>query len=98
MLLLDEPSSALDLKHRAGLVRHLRRLCDEREIAALVVTHDLLLLDPAFDRVFAMRDGEIIARGHTSQVLTDDVLATLYEDAGIRVHRADGRTFVWSEM
>lgn len=98
VLLLDEPSSALDLKHRAGLVRHLRRVCDERNLAALIVTHDLLLLDPAFDEVFAMRDGRIIARGTPSQVLSGAILADVYEDARIRVHRADGRTFVWSEM
>lgn len=98
LLLLDEPSSALDLKHRAGLVRHLRRACEERNLAALVVTHDLLLLDPAFDVVFAMRDGEIIASGSPSQVLNDRTLANVYAGARIRVHHADGRTFVWSEM
>src|SRR5919206_2261618 len=62
-LLLDEPSSALDLKHRAGLLRHLRRLRDERNLTALVVTHDLQLLDPAFDEVFAMREGKVVAAG-----------------------------------
>src|ERR1044072_427288 len=52
-LLLDETSASLDLKHRAGLVRHLQRLRDEQNMTALVVAHDLMLLDPAFDSVFA---------------------------------------------
>src|SRR5215216_4285781 len=97
-LLLDEPSSALDLKHRAGLVRHLRRLRDERGMTALVITHDLMLLDPAFDRVFAMRGGEVVARGTPTEVLRDEVLAEVYGDEHVRARQAFGRTFVWSEL
>lgn len=97
-LLLDEPSAALDLKHRAGLVRHLRRLRDERGMTALIVTHDLLLLDPAFDHVFAMRDGTIKASGVPTDVLREDVLADIYGDEHVRARHAFGRTFVWSEL
>jgi iron complex transport system ATP-binding protein len=98
LLLLDEPSSALDLKHRAQLIRHLRRLRDARRITSLVVTHDLQLLDPAFDLVAAMRCGEIIALGRPVEVLRADVLAEIYNDAHIRARRDEGRTFVWSEI
>jgi iron complex transport system ATP-binding protein len=96
-LLLDEPSSALDLKHRARLLTHLRRLRDERGMTALVVTHDLQLIDPAFDEVFAMRDGAITASGAPADVLRDEVLATVFDDSRVRARRAFGRTFVWSE-
>ena len=96
-LLLDEPSSALDLKHRAALVRHLRALRGERNLTALVVTHDLQLIDPAFDHVFAMRDGEVAAAGAPEEVLRDEVLASVYADAHVRARRAFGRTFVWTE-
>jgi iron complex transport system ATP-binding protein len=97
-LLLDEPSAALDLKHRAGLIRHLRRLRDERRMTTLVVTHDLQLLDPAFDHVFAMRAGELAAEGAPADVLRDEVLAEVYGDEHVRARRAFGRTFVWSEL
>lgn len=96
-LLLDEPSSALDLKHRAGLLRHLRRLRDERNLTALVVTHDLQLLDPAFDQVFAMRAGAVTASGAPAEVLRDEVLAGVFDDPRVCARRAFGRTFVWSE-
>ena len=97
-LLLDEPSAALDLKHRAGLVRHLRRLRDSQGMTALVVTHDLTLLDPDFDRVFAVRLGEVAAEGAPAEVLRDEVLAEVYGDEHVRARRAFGRTFVWSEL
>jgi iron complex transport system ATP-binding protein len=96
-LLLDEPSAALDLKHRAGLIRHLTRLRDERGITALIVTHDLQLLDPAFDQVFAMRDGAVASSGTPAEVLRDEVLAEVYADEHVRARQAFGRTFVWSE-
>ena len=97
-LLLDEPSAALDLKHRAALIRHLVRLRDGRGMTALVVTHDLQLLDPAFDLVFAMRRGALVAEGSPAEVLRDEVLTGVYGDEHIRARRAFGRTFVWSEL
>ncbi len=97
LLLLDEPAASLDLKHRAGLMRHLRRVRDERGLAALVVMHDLSLLDPTFDEILGMRDGRIIARGAPSEVLRDAVLADIFDDSGVRARRFDERTFVWSE-
>ena len=97
-LLLDEPSSALDLKHRTALVRHLRRLRDERRMTALVITHDLMLLDPYFDRVLAMRDGTVAAAGSPTEVLREDLLAEVYGDEHVRARQAFGRTFVWSEL
>ncbi|HWW77074.1 MAG TPA: ABC transporter ATP-binding protein [Pyrinomonadaceae bacterium] len=97
-LLLDEPSAALDLKHRAGLIRHLRRLRDERGMTALVVTHDLMLLDPAFDRVHALGCGELVAEGPPAEVLREDILTEVYGDEHVRARQAFGRTFVWSEL
>src|SRR5258708_26342582 len=57
VMLLDEPASSLDLRHRTQLTRALRRLRDERGITVLMITHDLMLLDPTFDVIFAMKSG-----------------------------------------
>lgn len=97
MLLLDEPASALDLKHRTQLTRALRRLRDERGITILMITHDLMLLDSAADLIFAMRCGRLVASGAPETVLTEGVLGEVY-DAPVRTMRSDGRTFVWSEL
>jgi iron complex transport system ATP-binding protein len=96
-LLLDEPASALDLKHRTQLTRALRKLRDERGITILMITHDLMLLDSAADLVFAMKCGRLIASGKPEVVLTEAVLGEVY-DAPVRTMRSDGRTFVWSEL
>ena len=96
-LLLDEPSASLDLKHRAALIRTLLRLRDRNGLTVLMVTHDLSLIEPGFDMVFAMRNGAVAAAGPPSDTLQESVLAEVYEDDRVRVRRTDGRTFVWSE-
>jgi iron complex transport system ATP-binding protein len=96
-LLLDEPAASLDLKHRATLVRTLRRLRQTRGLTVLMVTHDLSFIEPGFDVVFGMRDGAMIAAGPPPDALRESVLAEVYGDEHVRVRRAEGRTFVWSE-
>jgi iron complex transport system ATP-binding protein len=97
LLLLDEPASALDLKHRMQLTRALRRLRTERGITILMITHDLMLLDSAVDFIFAMKRAHLIASGAPELVLTESVLGEVY-DAPVRTIRTEGRTFVWSEL
>jgi len=97
LLLLDEPAGFLDLKHRAQLVQVLRRLRDENGITCLVVTHDLMFLEPSFDQVFALRDGQIAAEGAPSAVLQSAILQQIY-GVGIHTLREEGKIFVWSEV
>lgn len=96
-LLLDEPASALDLKHRAALVRTLVSLRERFGLTVLMVTHDLQLIDPAFDRVFAISGGRIVAEGAPAEVLTSGRLAAIFDDPHVRATRLSGRTVVWSE-
>jgi iron complex transport system ATP-binding protein len=97
LLLLDEPSAALDLKHRAGLVRALARLRDERGLTAILVTHDLGMVGSTFDRVLAMRCGEVAAEDAPDRVLETALLARIYDEPNVRAGRIDGRAVVWVE-
>ena len=97
LLLLDEPAAALDLKHRSQLLGALQRLREERELTVLVVTHELQMLDASFDYLLAMRAGRLVAEGRSQDVLNEKTLSEIYEDPGVRAHRIEGRTFVWSE-
>ncbi len=98
ILLLDEPAASLDLKHRSAIVRTLAGLREKRGLTVLMVTHDLSMLAPHFDIVFAMRRGELMAFGPPEETLRESVLAEVYEDQHLRVRRVEGQTFVWSEV
>ena len=96
-LLLDEPSASLDLRHRVALMRSLTRLRDTLDLAICVVTHDLHLIDSAFDRVLALNDGRLVMDDRPDKVLNDAALARVYEDQSIRTRTVEGRTLVWCE-
>jgi iron complex transport system ATP-binding protein len=77
MLLLDEPSNALDLRAQRDLRETLRRLVGQGS-GLLLVTHHLPDVLPEIDRVIMMRDGRIFADGPKRELLTADRLGELF--------------------
>ncbi len=82
LLLLDEPTAHLDLRHQSGILRLVRRLAREKGLAVLVVMHDLNQAARFADRVALLVDGEFVAAGLPSHVLTEAQLSRVY---GVRV-------------
>jgi iron complex transport system ATP-binding protein len=97
LLLLDEPSASLDLKHRASLMRALARLREQRGLSVVMITHDLQLTGSLFDRIVAMRCGEIAAQGAPDEVLRSELLSGVYGEPNVRAQRVAGQTLVWIE-
>jgi iron complex transport system ATP-binding protein len=97
LLLLDEPSSSLDLKHRAALIRTLTQLHQSRNLSAIMVTHDIQLAC-AFDRVVALRCGQVVASGTPDEVLNDRLLRDIYSDPNVRAQRIGDQTLVWVDL
>ncbi|MEV8253889.1 ABC transporter ATP-binding protein [Rhodoglobus sp. NPDC076762] len=60
VLLADEPTTALDVTVQAGILHLLRDLADERQLAVLLVTHDLGVMSAIADDIAVMRHGEIV--------------------------------------
>jgi iron complex transport system ATP-binding protein len=96
-LLLDEPSSSLDLKHRANLIRTLIRLRETHSLSVIMITHDLQLT-AAFDQLLALRCGETIAAGTPDEVLRDHLLRDIFFDPNVRTQRMGDQTVVWVDL
>jgi len=79
VFLLDEPTANLDLAHQATMLRLVRSRCDERESAAVVVTHDVNLAAEFADRVMLLKDGQMIAIGSSREVLTPELLRRVFD-------------------
>jgi len=62
VLLADEPTTALDVTVQAGILRLLRDLAIERDLAVLLVTHDLGVMSAIADEVAVMKNGQIVER------------------------------------
>jgi iron complex transport system ATP-binding protein len=97
LLLLDEPSSSLDLKHRADFIRTLARLRDTKRLSVIMITHDLQLTG-SFDQVLALRCGEVAAAGRPDEVLRAHLLREVYGDPNVRTQRMGDQTLVWVEL
>ena len=78
VLLLDEPTAHLDPGHQAGLVAVVDRLRRERGLAVVAILHDVSLALTWCPSVLLMKDGRSQAHGKASDVLTPDILRTVY--------------------
>ncbi len=79
-LLLDEPTSFLDLKHQIQLYALLRDLAREGR-TVVAITHDLNLAAAYADRVIALAAGRVAADGSAAEVLTEAFVAEVFEAA-----------------
>jgi iron complex transport system ATP-binding protein len=77
LLLLDEPTAALDLRHQQ-LVMELARDLASRGAALAVVLHDLNLASAYADRILLMRDGGLAALGSPRETLTEPLLSDVF--------------------
>jgi iron complex transport system ATP-binding protein len=78
VLLLDEPTTHLDLQHRESLIRLIRDLAVNKGLAILMVLHDLNLAALYSDRVALLVEGHLRAIGAPPEVVTAEGLSEVY--------------------
>ncbi|HEY8153078.1 MAG TPA: ABC transporter ATP-binding protein [Myxococcota bacterium] len=93
VLLLDEPTAHLDLRHRVSVAALVRELAREGR-SALVVSHDLGLAARSGDRIALLRAGELHAVGAPREVLTPAHLRATFEVEAEILTAADGTLHV----
>lgn len=70
LVIADEPTTALDVSVQAQIIALLKRLCRERGVAVMLVTHDMGVIAEAADRVAVMYAGRLAELGPVREVLT----------------------------
>lgn len=95
IILLDEPTSHLDINHQVEILNLLRRLNREQHLTVVVVFHDLNLAAQYCDSLLLMQQGRICIMGKPEKVLTADNIKEVYgTDVLIRKHPVTGRPAV----
>jgi iron complex transport system ATP-binding protein len=89
VLLADEPTAHLDLRHAVAVFSLLRDLRASRGLAVLVVTHDVNLAALHCDRLVLLSGGRLAAEGTPAEVLRPDLLEEAF-GAKVRVERGPG--------
>jgi iron complex transport system ATP-binding protein len=78
VLLLDEPTAYLDLRYQVEILELLRRLAHEDRLTVIVVMHDLNQAALYADRLALLADGQILAIGSPTEVLTEEHISRAY--------------------
>ncbi|TLP97083.1 ABC transporter ATP-binding protein [Nesterenkonia salmonea] len=78
VLLLDEPTTFLDLKHQMSLLDVIRDLADDHGLTIGVVLHDLEQAADIADQVILVSEGRIVAKGTPAEVMTAERLTKIF--------------------
>ncbi|MBV1926985.1 MAG: ABC transporter ATP-binding protein, partial [Rhodobacteraceae bacterium] len=69
LIIADEPTTALDVSIQAQILELIKRLCRERDLGVIIVTHDIGVIANIADRVAVMYRGEVVETGDVAQIL-----------------------------
>ena len=94
VMILDEPATFLDIRHRSEIMNLLRRLKEERGILIIAATHDIFNAIFYFDEIVMIKDGSVFANGSTESVINRENLSSLY-GIEVTVKREDGKIFIY---
>lgn len=98
ILLLDEPTTFLDPKHQTEIFRILGKVNEEAGVTILSVTHDINTATLSSTRIIALKHGRCVFSGSPRDVMTQEVLAPLYEKQFVFVdHPVTGERLVVPE-
>ena len=78
-LFLDEPLTFLDIRHQIDFMKRVQSFGDASDILTIGVVHDLSLAARFADRLILMSDGGIAAQGPSGEVLTPDLIRSVFE-------------------
>jgi len=94
VLLLDEPTTFLDLKHQIAIYHLLRELA-RQGILVITVTHDLNLASTYADRIILLKDGRLVADAAPDSVLAPENLRNVFEIEPIVQAGPHGRPWIF---
>lgn len=70
LIVADEPTTSLDVTVSAQILQELTRLCSERQMALILISHDLAMVGEYCDRIAVMYQGQVVETGAALKVLT----------------------------
>ena len=69
-LIADEPTTALDVSIQSQILELIKKLTKERNLAVILITHDMGVIAETADRVAVMKSGNLVEIGETKKILT----------------------------
>ncbi|MGV8146177.1 MAG: ABC transporter ATP-binding protein [Alkaliphilus sp.] len=92
VLILDEPTTYLDVSHQLEVMEVLKKINEEYNITIIMVLHDLNQASRYSNRMYVINQGELVMKGHPREVITKKMLRDVYKiDAHISVDHTSGK-------
>ncbi len=79
MIVLDEPTSFLDIRYAIEILDVLQRMAAERQITVIMSLHELNYAKRISDRVMCIKDGAVMSLGRPEEVFREDLISDLYD-------------------
>ncbi|HBG1305293.1 TPA: ABC transporter ATP-binding protein, partial [Clostridioides difficile] len=79
IIILDEPTTHLDIKHRLELINILKKLSKEKSISVILSLHEIDIALKSCDKVALIKNNKVIAYGQPEDVVDEDIINSLYE-------------------
>lgn len=92
ILLLDEPTSSMDIRHALAAMSELKRLAHEHGCTVVTVLHDLNLAAAFCDRIVMLKAGQVHAQGNAADTLTVDTIADVFGVTAEVIESSNGLT------
>ena len=95
LLMLDEPTSHLDIAHQVRIYELLARLHRDRSLTVVVVSHDLNLAAEYCQKLILLKDGTVACAGAAADVIREDILEPVYgTEVTVQTNPSTGRPHV----
>lgn len=90
LIILDEPTSHLDIKHKVEVIQVLQRLVNEKHITVILSLHDIDLAIKGCQTVLLVNDGKVVAQGTPEEIVKKGCIQKLYGIKGARYNELFG--------
>ncbi len=90
LIILDEPTSHLDIKHKVEVIRVLQKLSNERGITCILSLHDIDLALKGCQIVLLVHKGEVVAQGTPEEIIHKGIIQELYDIKGAEYNEMYG--------
>lgn len=90
LIILDEPTSHLDIKHKIEVIQVLQKLVSEKQITVILSLHDIDLAIKGCQTVLMVNDGKVVAQGSPEEIVKQGCIQELYDIKGARYNELFG--------
>ncbi len=93
IMLLDEPVSHLDIKHKISFMKILIKKVREEEKSSLIIFHDINLASFYCDKIYFVKNGKIICEGNPEEIITAENIEKLFDISVDVIKKENGKIF-----